>query len=135
MIDVIKKIHIGEVFNGLTVVAEVTVESIQNECILLGYAGEQGRMVVNATEIDELVAALQELRKYVEPKRTAIKVGDQFRVLNYDGTGITKDRIITVTRLHADWGDEKKTYSVRCDQGCPLLIDAVWLERGLLERV
>lgn len=135
MIDVIKKIHIGEAFHSTTVLAEVTVESIEDGCLMIGHVGSSRRIYVDVTEIDELVAALQELRKYLEPQRTTIEVGDQFRVMNYQGTGITAGKIITVTRKHACMLDERATYSVRCNDGCPLMIDSVWLERGFLERV
>lgn len=62
MIDTWKKIFYSPDAQGTGSFAEVTIDSIQNKAILLGYHHSQSKFVVYEDEIDGLIAALQELR-------------------------------------------------------------------------
>lgn len=67
MIDVMCKRWLDnpETNNSVGSFMEVTVESIANKAILIGYHNSKERMVIYADEVDNAIAALQELRGYI----------------------------------------------------------------------
>lgn len=65
MIDVIQKIHTVQT-DPNSLFAEVTVDSIANQAILIGCNLSSGRHVVFADDVDALIVALQTLKtKYL----------------------------------------------------------------------
>lgn len=64
MIDVIKKIH-WDKWCPTGEFVEVTVESIENQAILLGNSSSDRRTVIYKEEVDNLIEALQELKEYL----------------------------------------------------------------------
>lgn len=62
MIDVIHKIHMAE-HDPHSLFVEVTVDSIANNALLIGYNFTDSRTVVYEDDIDKLIEALQ-LPKY-----------------------------------------------------------------------
>lgn len=63
MIDVIHKIHYEDPTGGTGGFAEVTVDSIANQAILLGYHHSNTRYVVYAQDVDNLINTLQFLKE------------------------------------------------------------------------
>lgn len=65
MIDIIHKIHIDE-HDPHSLFAEVTVDSIANHALHIGYQTPNQKIVVYREEIDQLIDTLQLLKtKYI----------------------------------------------------------------------
>lgn len=65
MIDVWQKIFISNPINsGVGSYAQVTIESIRNKAILLGYHHSDSHYVVYEDEIDNLIDALTKLKQH-----------------------------------------------------------------------
>lgn len=65
MIDTIKKEFYSPNQQGTGSFAEVTVDSIANKAILLGYHHSNERFVIYQDEIDSLIDSLNNLRGYL----------------------------------------------------------------------
>lgn len=66
MIDTICKRFISNpVDSGVGTYLKVTVSSIPNKAILMGYHHSEEHMVIYEDEIDNMIEALQELRGYI----------------------------------------------------------------------